>query len=48
MSALLFCEGAQIALEVELAMKESSAREGAKVELPLTDRSLSLHYDWFR
>ena len=37
-----------IALEVELALKESSLQGGARVDLPLADRSLSLHYDWFR
>ena len=37
-----------IALEVEIALKESSARGSRKVELPLPDRSLGLHYDWFR
>lgn len=37
-----------LALEVELAMKLSSARGGERVELPLADRSLGLTYDWFR
>jgi hypothetical protein len=37
-----------MALEVEVAMKESSRRGGARVELPLADRSLGLNYDWFR
>jgi len=37
-----------MALEVEIAAKESSKRGGAKVELPLADRSLGLNYDWFR
>ncbi len=37
-----------MALEVEIALKESSRRGGAKVELPLADRSLGLNYDWFR
>ena len=37
-----------MALEVEVAMKQSSLRGGAKVELPLADRSLGLTYDWFR
>ena len=36
------------ALEAELAMKQSSARGGERVELPLKDRSLGLTYDWFR
>ena len=36
------------ALEVEIALKQSSARGGARVELPLEDRSLGLNYDWFR
>ena len=37
-----------VALEVELGLKQSSARGGARVDLPLKDRSLGLHYDWFR
>lgn len=37
-----------IALEVELALKLSSAKGGERVDLPLTDRSLGLTYDWFR
>lgn len=37
-----------IALEVEVALKQSSARAGAQVPLPLADRSLGLNYDWFR
>ena len=37
-----------MALEVEIAMKESSRRGGAKVELPIADRRLGLNYDWFR
>lgn len=36
------------AIEVEIALKVSSARDGARVDLPLADRSLGLHYDWFR
>ena len=36
------------ALEAELAMKQSSARGGERIELPLKDRSLGLTYDWFR
>ncbi len=37
-----------IAIEVEIALKQSSARGGARVDLPLADRSLGLNYDWFR
>ena len=37
-----------VALEVEIALKLSSARGGARVDLPLEDRSLGLSYDWFR
>jgi predicted dehydrogenase len=37
-----------VALEVEIALKQSSARGGVKVDLPLADRSLGLNYDWFR
>ena len=37
-----------VALEVEIALKQSSARGGSRVDLPLTDRSQGLHYDWFR
>ena len=37
-----------IALEVEVALKQSAAQGGVKVELPLADRSLGLDYDWFR
>ena len=37
-----------VALEVELGLKQSSARGGERVELPLDDRSLALTYDWFR
>ena len=36
------------ALEVEIALKQSSADGGAHIDLPLQDRSLSLSYDWFR
>ena len=36
------------AIEVEIALKQSSAAGGARVDLPLEDRSLSLSYDWFR
>ncbi len=37
-----------MALEAELGLKQSSARGGERVELPLKDRSLGLTYDWFR
>ena len=37
-----------VALEVDIALKESSARGGERVDLPLEDRSLRLNYDWFR
>ena len=37
-----------VALEVEMALKLSSARDGARVDLPLEDRSLRLNYHWFR
>ncbi len=37
-----------IALEVELGMKHSAARDGERVALPLADRGLGLSYDWFR
>ena len=33
----------RVALEVELAMKASSAAGGQRVDLPLEDRSASLH-----
>ena len=36
------------ALEVEVALKQSSAAGGQRVDLPLADRSLGLNYDWFR
>lgn len=36
------------ALEVEIALKQSSAQGGVHIDLPLADRSLGLHYDWFR
>lgn len=39
---------AAIALEVEIALKVSSANGGARVDLPLRDRSMGLNYDWFR
>lgn len=37
-----------VALEVEVALKQSSLEGGARVDLPLADRSLGLNYDWFR
>ena len=37
-----------MALEVEIALKQSSAQGGARVDLPLPDRSLGLNYEWFR
>ena len=37
-----------IALEVEIALNQSSAQRGRRVDLPLKDRSLGLNYDWFR
>ena len=37
-----------MAHEVEVALKNSSAQGGTHVALPLEDRSLGLHYDWFR
>jgi len=37
-----------VALEVEVALKQSSAQGGVRVDLPLKDRSLGLNYDWFR
>ena len=37
-----------LALEVEIALKQSSAQKGARINLPLADRSLGLYYDWFR
>ena len=36
-----------LALEVEIALKQSSAQKGLRVDLPLADHSLGL-YDWFR
>ena len=39
---------AAIALEVEAALKVSSANGGEQVNLPMRDRSLGLNYDWFR
>ena len=37
-----------VALEVEIALKLSSKNGGARIDLPLADRSLGLNYDWFR
>lgn len=37
-----------VALEVEIAMKESSRQGSKRVDLPLADRSLGLEYAWFR
>ena len=37
-----------VALEVEIALKQSSAQGGVRVDLPLKNRSLGLNYDWFR
>ena len=36
------------ALEVEIALKQSSDSGGRRIDLPLGDRSLGLRYDWFR
>ena len=37
-----------VALEVEIAIKLSSAKGGVRIDLPLEDRSLDLVYDWHR
>ena len=37
-----------VSLEAELALKQSSAKGGEQVKLPLKDRSLGLNYQWFR
>ena len=37
-----------VALEVEIAIKLSSAQGGRRIDLPLEDRSLGLEYDWHR
>ena len=37
-----------VALEVEIALRQSSAKGGVHVGLPLKDRSVGLNYDWFR
>lgn len=36
------------AVEVEIALKQSSALGDVRVDLPLSDRSLGLNYDWYR
>ena len=36
------------ALEVEIALKMSSAQGSTRIDLPLQDRSLGLEYDWHR
>lgn len=37
-----------MAIELHIALKQSSAQGGARVDLPLKDRSLGLTYDWWR
>ncbi len=37
-----------MALEVEVALKQSAAQGGQRVDLPLTDRAAGLKYDWHR
>ncbi len=37
-----------VALETEIAIKLSSARNSTRIDLPLKDRSLGLEYDWHR
>ncbi len=37
-----------MALEVEVALKQSAGQGGRRVELPLADRSAGLAYDWHR
>ena len=37
-----------VALEVEIALKISSANGGRRVDLPFEDRSLGLNYEWWR
>lgn len=37
-----------LALETEIALKQSATAGGQRVDLPLSDRSLGLNYDWFR
>ena len=37
-----------MALEVEIALKQSAAQGGQRIDLPLADRSLGLEYDWHR
>ena len=38
----------RMALEVEIALKQSAAQGGRRVDLPLADRSLGLELDWHR
>lgn len=37
-----------VALEVEIALKQSAANNAARIEMPLKDRALGMYYDWFR
>ena len=37
-----------VALEVEIALKESSRQGGKRVDIPLADRSLGLSYASYR
>ena len=37
-----------VAIETEIAMKQSSASGGERVTFPLPDRRARLQYDWFR
>ena len=37
-----------IAIEVEIALKQSAAKGGARIDLPIADRTAGLNYDWFR
>lgn len=37
-----------LAFEVEIALKQSAAKNAQPIELPLQDRTLGLNYDWFR
>jgi hypothetical protein len=37
-----------MAIETNIALKLSAAQGGARVDLPLKDRSLGLTYDWWR
>ena len=36
------------AMEIQIAMRESHRSDGARVDLPLQDRSLGMVYEWFR